>query len=116
MTIGCPRIGLVNDPNSSPQVRTSLRVITYLALGGERFYPYCLALYALRRICFDLFGINLELDWGTSDHADAFIKAHRLFHSRPSICDKPTTRQNITLLEVETENNSETTGKNLRAS
>jgi hypothetical protein len=85
VTIGTPAVGLVKD--KMPDVRSSLRTIAYLHLGGERYHPYCLSLYTLRWLCKILFGTDLELDWGTSDHADAFIKAHRFFHCYPCNCD-----------------------------
>ncbi|CAB9520107.1 hypothetical protein SEMRO_1074_G238280.1 [Seminavis robusta] len=69
------------------QVTSSFRPIVYLRAGGERFHPYCLTLFALRELCFSLFNIPFQIDWGTSDDADTFISSHVFFNKNPTVCD-----------------------------
>lgn len=46
-------------------------------------------LYELRRLCYQLFALELEIDWGTSDHAEAFVNAHLQYNMSPDACDDP---------------------------
>ena len=68
-------------------VTSSLRPIAFIHAGGERLFVHVQTLYELRRLCFQLFGIPFAIDWGTSDHATAFVHAHLQFHESPQACD-----------------------------
>ena len=69
------------------EVKSSARTLAYLHLGGKRYYPIVVAYYHLRDIARSLFGIDMTLDWGISDHADAFSKVHLFFHDNPALLD-----------------------------
>lgn len=68
-------------------VTSSLRPILCLGTGGERFHVCNLTLCALRMLCWKLFGAELTVDWGTSDHANAFVNSHLFFGKCPHLCD-----------------------------
>jgi len=59
----------------------------FIHAAGERFYVYIQTLYELRRLCWKLFKVKLEIDWGTSDHATAFVHSHLQFNDSPDACD-----------------------------
>ncbi|CAB9522217.1 hypothetical protein SEMRO_1279_G258820.1 [Seminavis robusta] len=42
----------------------------------------------MRDLCFRCFGIDFEIDWGTSDDADTFVSAHVFYKKYPSLCDE----------------------------
>ena len=69
------------------RVSSSLRPFCYLKAGGERKYSNLVTLYALRQLCWRLFRLEFELDWGISDHADAFVSAFIAFRSYPDLVD-----------------------------
>lgn len=84
---------------TSDNVTASLRPIVYLKAGGERQHVYCLTLYAMRALCWRLFRVELGLDWGTSDHADAFVSSHLCCNKFPQLCEKKATNK---VLAIET--------------
>ncbi|CAB9513116.1 unknown protein [Seminavis robusta] len=45
----------------------------------------------MRELCFQCFGIDFTIDWGTSDDADTFVSAHVFFKEHPGLCDKDNT-------------------------
>jgi hypothetical protein len=72
---------------ATDNVTSSLRPLAYLHSGGERYHCYCLTLYVLRDLGWNIFGLKLQLDWSTSDHASTFVGGHMFFNRFPSICD-----------------------------
>lgn len=85
IVFGCHSVKLRLDVD---KVTSSLRAIAYLHAGGERKYPTVLMLYALRELCWKLFGIELMLDWGISDQAKAFYNSYIRYRNDPTMCDE----------------------------
>jgi hypothetical protein len=76
----------------------------YLKAGGERchVYNHNLSLSALRKLCWRLFRIPVAIDWGTSDHADAFVNLQIFFLKRnPTLCDAAFSDESLILTQME---------------
>lgn len=92
VTIGTPAVCYRRD--TKPGVRSSLRTIAYVHMGGERQHPYGLSLYQLDDIAFELFGVHLDIDWGCSDNTDVFMTPIRHYRMNPARCRLPTSMSN----------------------
>ena len=87
MIVGAVSVRYRKTATGKQKVTSSLRPIAFIHAAGERFYVYIQTLCELRRLAKQIFDVEFCIDWGTSDHATAFIYAHLQFNRYPEACD-----------------------------
>ena len=87
IVVGAVSVRYRKQATGKEKVTSSMRPIAFVHAAGERHYVYVQTLCELRRLSMILFGIDFEIDWGTSDHATAFVHAHLQFNDSPHMCD-----------------------------